>query len=151
MPGRYGPVVLGHRVWWRPSAKGTHVLHRLHMCLGLRRHPRHGVTNLLGTTNEKRDAPLSMEPVSHRNMAAPSPKAARTARRAPEAGAPRRERVLLVSLTWGIKRVLSKPLLWHEAKTTPLFLLLHVAQGPRLDEAIPVRHVCWSPYRLFRP
>ena len=39
--GRYGPVVLGHRVWWRPSAKGAHELPRLHMCLELRRHPWH--------------------------------------------------------------------------------------------------------------
>ena len=54
--GRYGPMVLGHRVWWRPSAKGAHELPRLHMCLGLRRHPRHSGTSLLGPTSDRRDA-----------------------------------------------------------------------------------------------
>jgi hypothetical protein len=69
----------GHRV---------HELCRLRMRLELRRHPRHGGTSLLVTTSEQRDPPPSMEPVSHRKGAAASPKAARTARRAPEAGAP---------------------------------------------------------------
>ena len=89
-------MVLGHHVWWRPSAKGAHELPRLHMCLELRRHPWHSCTSLLGITNEQRDAPPSMEPVCHRKGAAASPKAARTARRAPEPGAAARERVLLV-------------------------------------------------------
>ena len=39
--GRYGPVVLGHRVWWKLSAQGAHELPRLRMRLELRRHPWH--------------------------------------------------------------------------------------------------------------
>ena len=39
--GRCGAVVRGHRVRQRPSAKGAHELPRLHVCLGLRRHPWH--------------------------------------------------------------------------------------------------------------
>ena len=54
------------------------------MCLGLRRHPWHTTTSLLVPTNSRCDAPLSMEPVLHRNGAAGSPKIARTARRASE-------------------------------------------------------------------
>jgi len=104
--GRYMHVVLGHRVWWRPSAQGAHELHRLRMRLELRRHSWHGGTSLLGPTSEQHDAPPSMEPVRHRNGAAASRKAARTARRAPEPGAAARERVLLVCLRWGINRVL---------------------------------------------
>ena len=70
-----GAAVLGHRVWWRPSPKGAHELHRLRMRLELRRHPRHGGTSLLVTTSERCDPPASMEPVSHRNGAAASPHA----------------------------------------------------------------------------
>ena len=73
--------VLGHRVWWRPSAKGAHELPRLRMRLELRRHPWHGGTSLLVPTSDRRDAPPSMEPVRHRNGAAASPTGARTARR----------------------------------------------------------------------
>ena len=70
-----GAAVLGHRVWWRPSPKGAHELHRLRMCLELRPHPRQGGTSLLVTTSEQCDPPPSMEPVSHRNGAAASPHA----------------------------------------------------------------------------
>ena len=105
--GRTVHVVQAHRVGGRPSAKGAHELHRLHMCHGLRRHPWHTTTSLLVPTNSRRDAPPSMEPVLHQNGAAGSPKAARTARRAPEPGAAARERVLLVCLRWGINRVLN--------------------------------------------
>ena len=63
------------------SAKCAHELHRLHTCQGLPRNPRHGGTSLLEPTSDRRDAPPSMEPVSHRNGAAASPKGARTARR----------------------------------------------------------------------
>ena len=104
--GRCWAVVLGHRVWWRPSAQGAHELCRLRMRLELRRHPRHGGTSLLGPTSEQHDPPPSMEPVRHRNGPAASPNAARTARRAPEPGAAARERVLLVCLRWGINSVL---------------------------------------------
>ena len=54
--GRYGPVAPGHRAWRRPSAKGAHELPRLHMCLELRRHPRHGGTGLLVPMSSRRDA-----------------------------------------------------------------------------------------------
>ena len=100
--GRYWSMVQAHRVWWRPSAKGAHELHRLRMRLELRRHPWHSCTSLLGITNEQRDPPPSMEPVRHREGAAESPTGARTARRAPEPGAAARERVLLVCLRGGI-------------------------------------------------
>ena len=59
----------------------------LHMCQGLWRHPWHSSTSLLRPTSKRHDAPPSMEHVCHRNGAAASPKAARTARRAPEAAA----------------------------------------------------------------
>ena len=49
-------MVPGHRVWWRPSAKGAHELPRLHMRLELRRHPWHWGTSLLGKTSDRRDA-----------------------------------------------------------------------------------------------
>ena len=100
--GRCWSVVLGHHVWRRPSVKDARELHRLRMRQELRRHPRHSGTSLLGPTSDRRDAPPSMEHVCHRNGAAASPKAARTARRAPEAGAPRRERALLVSFARGL-------------------------------------------------
>ena len=103
--GRYGPVVQGHRVWWRPSDHGAHELCRLRMRLELRRHSWHGGTSLLVPTSDRRDPPPSMEPVRHRNGADASPNAARTARRAPEAGAAARERVLVVCLRGGINSV----------------------------------------------
>ena len=78
------------------------------MCLELRRHPRHSCTRLLGPTNKQRDAPPSIVPVRHWNGAAASPTGARTARRAPEAGAAARERVLLVCLRWGINSVVNR-------------------------------------------
>ena len=100
-------AVLGHRVWRRPSAKGAHELPRLRMRLELRRHPWHSGTSRLEPTSDRRDAPPSMEPVSHRNGAAASPKAARTARRAPEPGAAARERVCCwYVLRWGVNSVL---------------------------------------------
>ena len=46
-------MVQAHRVGWRPSAKGAHELPRLHMCLELRRHPRHGGTGLLVPTSSR--------------------------------------------------------------------------------------------------
>ena len=73
--GRYWSMVQAHRVWWRPSAKGAHELHRLRMRLELRRHPWHSCTSLLGITNEQRDPPPSMEPVRHREGAQSRPQA----------------------------------------------------------------------------
>ena len=37
--GRCEAVVMGHPMWWRPSAKGAHELHGLHTCQGLPRPP----------------------------------------------------------------------------------------------------------------
>ena len=101
--GRCGAVVLTHLVRQRPSAKGAHELPRLHMRLELRRHPWHWGTSLLADERSARP-PASVERVAHRNGAAASPTGARTTRRAPEAGAPARDGVLLVSLQGVIKR-----------------------------------------------
>ena len=54
--GRCGTVVIGDRVWWRPSAKGAQELRRLHECIVLRRHPRQCGTSLLGKTSDRRNA-----------------------------------------------------------------------------------------------
>ena len=79
--GRCRAAVLGHRVWWRPSAKGEQQLHRLHACLELRRHPWHSGSSRLEPTSSRCDPPPSMKPVCHRDGAAASPTGARTARR----------------------------------------------------------------------
>ena len=100
--GRCRAAVLGHRVWWGPSAKGAHELPRLRMRLELRRHPWHSCTSLLVPTSDRRDAPPSMKPVRHRNGAAASPTGRSDGTTAPEAGAAARERVLLVCLRGGI-------------------------------------------------
>jgi hypothetical protein len=54
--GRCGTVVIGDRVWWRPSARGAQELRRLHECIVLRRHPRQCGTSLLGKTSDRRNA-----------------------------------------------------------------------------------------------
>ena len=108
--GRYGAVVLSHRVRQRPSAKGAHELCRLRMRLELRCHSWHGVLSPLVPTSNRRDPPPSIKPVRHREGGQSRPQAARTARRAPEPGAAARERVLLVCLRWGINSVLNQEL-----------------------------------------
>jgi len=140
--GRCWAVVLGHHVWRRPSVKDARELHRLRMRQELRRHPRHSGTSLLGPTSDRRDAPPSMEHVCHRNGAAASPKAARTARRAPEAGAPRRERALLVSFAGGKHRVLRQYCATRQ--TTPRWCPPDHGQSPRTVRPRRPRPACTS-------
>ena len=110
--------------------------------LELRRHSWHGVTSLLVPTSDRRDLPPSMEPVRHRNGAAASPKAARRARRAPEAGAAARERVLLVCLRGVIKSVLK--VLRKEAKPTPRRCPWDRGQSSRIVRPPQDRPACTS-------
>ena len=56
-------------------AQRAHELCRLHKCPGLRRHPWHSSTSLLGPTNERHDDPSSMELVRHREGAQRRPRA----------------------------------------------------------------------------
>ena len=140
--GRCWAVVLCHHVWRRPSVKDARELHRLRMRQELRRHPRHSGTSLLGPTSDRRDAPPSMEHVCHRNGAAASTKAARTARRAPEAGAPRRERALLVSFAGGKHRVLRQYCATRQ--TTPRWCPPDRGQSPRTVRPRRPRPACTS-------
>ena len=82
--GRCGAVVLSHRVWWRPSAKGTHepaqaahVPRAAAPPMALRHEP-------AGEDERPERRPASVERVTHRDGAAASPTAARTARCRPE-------------------------------------------------------------------
>ena len=82
--GRCGTVVMGDRVWWRPSVKGAQELHRLHECIVLRRHPWHTETrSCWGKTSDRRDAQRLWSALLIATRAAASPTGAWTARRRP--------------------------------------------------------------------
>ena len=95
--GGAGLSCLAVACWAVFTLNGTHELHKLHKCLGMRRSPWQ-CHEPAGPTGDRHDAHVaSMEPVPRRNGAAASPTGARTTRRHHKARPAERGRVLLVS------------------------------------------------------